>query len=91
MPILATKNGLERTFSDSKWNDMPRDKYGWTQTSAIASTSIPIPAELVKKKMEQGVIAKDAEPIEIVKTQNIPNELVPKPKGRPKNDLHSSK
>jgi hypothetical protein len=41
--------------------------------------------------MEQGVIAKDAEPVEIVKTQNIPDELVPKPKGRPKNDLHSSK
>ena len=85
MAILATKNGINRNFSETQWNNMPKDKYGWTPISQKASTkNVPIPTEIIQKKMEAGATAKEIKPAEIVKTEKLseelPEELISKPK-----------
>lgn len=83
--ITATKNGINRNFSDNQWKNMPKDKYGWKQTSVINETNTaPIPEELILKKK---VAIADPKPSEIIK-QEVPEELISKPK---KNDISGKK
>lgn len=87
MPISATKNGITRNFSEIQWKNMPADKYGWVQISSVPNTTVPIPAELVQKKMVAGVT--DVKPVEIVRQkpevpEAVPEELIAKPKREPK-------
>lgn len=78
MPISATKNGITRNFSDTQWRNMPADKYGWVQIASGVNTTVPIPPELIQKKMVAGAV--DAKPVEIVRQKSdVPEELIAKP------------
>lgn len=48
--IKATKNGVERKFTDTMWNRLPKHKYGWIPVSDVKS-AVPVPEEIVKKKI----------------------------------------
>lgn len=70
--VTAIKNGTQRNFSDTQWKSMPKDKYGWTQISPTkaATTPIPIPEEIIQKKMVRGdATVKNTEPEVIKKTK----------------------
>lgn len=68
--ITATKNGVTRNFTETQWKMMPKDKYGWVSIAAgVPTKTIPIPAELIQKKMVGGATAKNAE---------IPEEIITK-------------
>lgn len=89
MPVKATKNGYEKTFSDLAWKNLPKDKYGWTaiteQTAPV--NTVPIPMEIIQKKMVAG--AKDIKPEPEIKPEIAKVKKV-QPK-KVKNDLPGKK
>lgn len=108
MPVKATKNGYDKTFSDLAWKNLPKDKYGWTAITEQAApvNSVPIPMEIIQKKMVAG--AKDIKPEPEIKPEikqddsendagenSVPPELIAKVKKvqpkKVKNDLPGKK
>jgi hypothetical protein len=80
--ITAIKNGIKRNFSDSQWNKLPSDKYGWSLYSEQQKVLSIRPEEIIEKKIIRG------EGVTAKKDNDIPEELKinvgPKKKTGPK-------
>jgi hypothetical protein len=63
--ITATKNGINRNFSQMQWSNMPKDKFGWIAISE-AEAQIVNPS-IVQKKMVAGAV---------VVTKVVPDEII---------------
>ena len=73
--IKASKNGVERNFTEKKWKSLPHGKYGWIQVTEVTATKNFIPNEIVQKKIIPGSAAD---------VSNVPEEIkVRNPLGEP--------
>ncbi len=70
--ITATKNGIQRTFSDNQWKRMPKDKFGWIAGGGIPqSPTSKVDPTIVEKKMVEGKV-------DVTAIKNIPDEIIQK-------------